>query len=238
MSRVKSNASDLNWEHWPDVVRMRNEGKTWRQIAAICNVKKECLRTNARRRGIDTRGAKQKNAEGINWADVWLRRKAGEAWPDIAAAYGVDETALRQQAAATGNKPTDRKSDVIRRICDSKWPGWKYAVEMREQGETWENIANYIGISVKVLREVMVMHGLREPPAPDKYESNYQGQLCWECIHANPNPAAGTGCSWSERFEPVEGWTAKPTVLYASNHGANHTDNSFAITKCPQYEKG
>ena len=234
----KSDTSNPNWERWPDVVRLREEGKTWRQIAEICNVKKECLRVNARKRGINTRGTKQKDVEGINWADVWQRRQVGETWASIAAGCGADEITLMEQAAATGKKATDRKADIIRRICDPKWPGWEYAVKMREQGETWENIANYAGVSVKLLREVMVMHGLREPPAPDKCEANYHGQLCWGCVHAVPNPAAGTGCNWSKWFKPVDGWTAKPTVLYACNHGASYTDKSFSITKCPQYEKG
>ena len=129
----KSDTSNPNWERWPDVVRLREEGKTWRQIAEICNVKKECLRVNARKRGINTRGTKQKDVEGINWADVWQRRQVGETWASIAAGCGADEIMLTKQAAATGKKATDRKTDIVRRICDPKWPGWEYAVKMREQ---------------------------------------------------------------------------------------------------------
>ena len=208
----KSDTSNPNWERWPDVVRLREEGKTWRQIAEICNVKKECLRVNARKRGINTRGTKQKDVEGINWADVWQRRQVGETWASIAAGCGADEITLMEQAAATGKKATDRKADIIRRICDPKWPGWEYAVKMREQGETWENIANYAGVSVKLLREVMVMHGLREPPAPTNVRriimGNYAGGAFTPCQTLRLVPGA-IGVNGSSR------WTdGQPSRLY------------------------
>lgn len=42
------------------------------------------------------------------------------------------------------------------------------------------------------------------------------------------------GCSWSERFEPVKGWEAVPTVI--SNQ--DHPCESYHIISCPKYERG
>lgn len=58
-------------------------------------------------------------------------------------------------------------------------------------------------------------------------------QLCCYCKNF-----AG-GCSWSRRFQPVEGWTATRTLI---NHGRNgekdRITESYLITKCPEYVKG
>ena len=42
------------------------------------------------------------------------------------------------------------------------------------------------------------------------------------------------GCEWSERFEPVEGWVAEPTVIGKDSYPIK----SYRITFCPKYEKG
>lgn len=46
--------------------------------------------------------------------------------------------------------------------------------------------------------------------------------LCWHCRNALG------GCSWSMRFEPVEGWDAKHTKRY----------NSYKVYSCPQFVRG
>ena len=53
--------------------------------------------------------------------------------------------------------------------------------------------------------------------------------LCWRCIKS-----ANNGCSWSERFEPVEGWTAVPTKIKF----CDYTDDSYRVIDCPEFERG
>lgn len=54
-------------------------------------------------------------------------------------------------------------------------------------------------------------------------------QLCWNCANA-----CG-GCSWSARFEPVEGWTATPKIIRRNAHGPIQVD-TYCITKCPEFK--
>lgn len=52
-------------------------------------------------------------------------------------------------------------------------------------------------------------------------------QLCWDCKNA-------TGlCPWSAWKEPIEGWTATPTVI--DNMGEKI--RSYRITACPLFER-
>lgn len=53
--------------------------------------------------------------------------------------------------------------------------------------------------------------------------------LCWYCANAVPN--AEHGCSWSRKFKPVEGWTAKETKVNV----ANCPCGSFHVYECPQF---
>jgi hypothetical protein len=58
--------------------------------------------------------------------------------------------------------------------------------------------------------------------------------ICWNCKRA-------TGfCSWSEKFIPVKGWKATPTIIKIANrYGKNKTyDNSFLVHECPLFERG
>ena len=55
--------------------------------------------------------------------------------------------------------------------------------------------------------------------------SKKREQLCWSCANAC------CGCSWSRWFEPVEGWTAKKTVIIQ----AGYQTESYEITACPEY---
>ena len=70
------------------------------------------------------------------------------------------------------------------------------------------------------------MRGHRPPT------QNLPVQPCWSC--ANAVPSVGTGCPWSERFEPVPGWVAQPRII-ARRRGEIHT---WKIKKCPQYQPG
>lgn len=55
-------------------------------------------------------------------------------------------------------------------------------------------------------------------------------QLCWECDRATG------GCSWSRRFIPVKGWTAKPTIIRDDSETYGTVIKSYHITKCPLFK--
>ena len=62
-------------------------------------------------------------------------------------------------------------------------------------------------------------------------------QKCWDCKHAIPGRTSG--CAWSEHFKPVEGWTAKPTLIKSiTTRRYSKSFPSFQIDDCPKYEKG
>ncbi len=50
--------------------------------------------------------------------------------------------------------------------------------------------------------------------------------ICWKCARA-----CG-GCSWSARFEPVDGWVAKRTNLKCYSYESE----SYDVRKCPLFE--
>ena len=54
--------------------------------------------------------------------------------------------------------------------------------------------------------------------------------LCWECSRVYK----GRGCCWSDRFEPVPGWEAVPTV---KSSGRYKTD-SYNVRRCPLFKEG
>lgn len=60
--------------------------------------------------------------------------------------------------------------------------------------------------------------------------------LCWRCRKAAPSTQAGTGCSWSRRFQPVPGWEAEATQMWVG--GERGTVPTFRVVKCPEFEKG
>ena len=55
--------------------------------------------------------------------------------------------------------------------------------------------------------------------------------ICIDCQNAVPNAEKGRGCPWSERFEPVPGWTAELTMVNKNwNSGM-----TYEITDCPLF---
>lgn len=57
-------------------------------------------------------------------------------------------------------------------------------------------------------------------------------QLCNDCARC-----VGF-CSWSKRLEPVDGWTAVPTVVKINRRGKNKTEyemDTYHITECPLF---
>ena len=61
-----------------------------------------------------------------------------------------------------------------------------------------------------------------------KPKNEMVGQLCWYCKNAIGN------CSWSRCFEPVKGWTAKPTTIKYDET----LTKSYRITECPEFIRG
>lgn len=59
----------------------------------------------------------------------------------------------------------------------------------------------------------------------------HEANICFDCQNAVPNAETGRGCPWSERFEPVPGWTAELTTV---NRNWNSSP-TYAITDCPLF---
>ena len=64
-------------------------------------------------------------------------------------------------------------------------------------------------------------------------------QLCWRC-----SKSCG-GCSWSRRFQPIQGWEAEPTIVKqisnrrdAAGKRIYITIKSYKITACPMFKEG
>lgn len=49
--------------------------------------------------------------------------------------------------------------------------------------------------------------------------------ICWTCAKAV------IGCDWSREFKPIDGWTAKPTMLKGREN-----QKSFRVIECPEYK--
>jgi hypothetical protein len=59
-----------------------------------------------------------------------------------------------------------------------------------------------------------------------------------ETICVNCKKATG-GCSWSKKFEPVDGWNAIPTKIktgYKYGGKIPHIVDSFDVYECPEFE--
>lgn len=60
--------------------------------------------------------------------------------------------------------------------------------------------------------------------AKSAYKAN---SLCWQCKRAYGL------CSWSENFEPVEGWDAEPTIIMGGKR--EPAVQSYDVKKCPLF---
>lgn len=64
------------------------------------------------------------------------------------------------------------------------------------------------------------------------YVPQSKANICFDCQNA-----CG-GCSWSEKFEPVPGWTAKKVTQKTHLHkGAVRWIETYHITACPEFVK-
>lgn len=56
--------------------------------------------------------------------------------------------------------------------------------------------------------------------------------LCWCCQNAVPSKEKGTGCPWSERFAPVDGWCA---FRHEIDNGEGRFTESYCVASCPRF---
>ena len=59
------------------------------------------------------------------------------------------------------------------------------------------------------------------------------GSLCQSCQKAVPS--GDCRCSWSDHFEPVEGWTAIPTRIVDAESSGDTAFSSFCVMDCPEF---
>ena len=53
--------------------------------------------------------------------------------------------------------------------------------------------------------------------------------LCWYC------DKAGGNCSWSAKFQPVDGWNAIPTRIQTRDNPKGYVE-SYRVLDCPEFE--
>ena len=129
-------------------------------------------------------------------------------------------------------RPTQAVRDMIRQYIAENYDDMSY-MEMAEEltrmtGREYSvsmicNYANRMGIRKKERKMRIVA---------EKKVKEYKQTLCWWCANAVP----GRGCEWADRFEPVPGWDAEPTVLrLGSGFGSQ---GSFLVKSCGKFVEG
>lgn len=58
-----------------------------------------------------------------------------------------------------------------------------------------------------------------------------RSSLCFECSRG------GGLCSWSQRFEPVPGWTAEKISLRTQRKGKARQMETYRVIDCPGYAR-
>lgn len=66
-------------------------------------------------------------------------------------------------------------------------------------------------------------------------DSGFSCSICWDCENAVPNKK-DRGCSWSIKFEPVEGWDAERSDLNMQHRKDNV--ESYIVKRCPLFKQG
>lgn len=59
------------------------------------------------------------------------------------------------------------------------------------------------------------------------------GTLCEQCQKAVPH--GDFGCSWSQEFVPVSGWTAVPTLIVDNGDDEEIEFSSYCVMECPEF---
>ncbi len=108
--------------------------------------------------------------------------------------------------------------------------------QMALDGKSYSHMAVALSRSETAVKDRIRSERLMNPELWPERERNVS--ICWDCVHAVPDPSKGTGCSWSVRFKPVEGWIAKhkPQVLYSGP--VPRMVSSWLVLKCPKFKEG
>lgn len=107
-----------------------------------------------------------------------------------------------------------------------------YYFNLWNQGITDKSIAEGLGVPDYRICYWKKTRGIK---TRRKYTNTFCGKgytLCWDCKNALG------GCSWSQRFDPVDGWEAivtKPAVYLSE---AMQKIPDYCVIKCPEFKKG
>lgn len=108
------------------------------------------------------------------------------------------------------------------------------ARRMIDAGESNKEISLRIGKPVEEVVQYVEM--LRRLALARAVTSSRQS-ICWDCANAVPDPETGRGCSWSRRFEPVDGWLARRADLRRPE-GEGGPVESYCVIDCPEFKEG
>lgn len=108
----------------------------------------------------------------------------------------------------------------------------RYVITMRRAGYTDTQIAANLGEPPHRIEYWKSANGMQLGKTCTEPRKMRGQTLCWRCRNA-----VG-GCSWSQRFEPVNGWTAVVTqpAVYLSEAMQKIPD--YCVIKCPEFERG
>jgi hypothetical protein len=89
------------------------------------------------------------------------------------------------------------------------------------------SIASYLHISIIMVQKIRIQNRcIRNSDSKRIVRRLLKDTLCWSC--KNAVPCKEFGCSWSEWFEPVDGWNAEYRYL-------DGTGGSWFVFNCPEY---
>ena len=97
------------------------------------------------------------------------------------------------------------------------------------QGKSVSEISRIMERSESAVKNTMTNLGFKS------HLKYHTASLCWACKNAVPNPETGAGCSWSERFIPVEGWDAAERNLFGQH---DSEVISYHVIACPEFVVG
>ena len=194
------------------------------------------------------------------YADIRrMRWDDGLTWEEISAACSMGIPGIDYRLKHGGYKRSDfpvrkDKAEEIRRRanikqwttrCELKGDEFIATVEqLRADGTPLAEITAYFHCATRTLKAALKKAGfcLDDFPKPavrraGRPTTQKAQTLCWNCANSVPCKRDGTGCSWSRRFIPVEGWTAEQAWLGLCNKDGKVTD-TYTVHACPQFVKG
>lgn len=188
MIKATTIIDDPNWEHWPEILRLRKTGVPIKRIAAMYGTTDNFLIRHARRAGIElTEPAKRRtnnkpspmaSADWEGWAGVREMRKKGMSWLKIAVYYNVDEICLRKYSKLMGMETQKRKQPDV--MLSPDWEGWKTVIQMRLEGAHWKEIDALYGLCVGATQQKARKAGIELPQVRRGHTPNPMYDPEWE----------------------------------------------------------